>query len=216
MVLDILNLHIKKEEIVGLVGNNGQGKSTLLKLILDLAKPTQGRVLINGRDVRQDEEWKKNTGSYLDESYLINFLKVEEYFDFIAFLNGLGSAILNDRLARFAPFFREEIMKKNKFISDYSTGGKAKIGIAAAFLANPSLVILDEPFSHLDPSSQDFLKLFIKEYASSQGATFIISSHQIEAIAEISTRVLLLDKGCILNDISDSNEALPILKRYFF
>lgn len=212
IVLDIPSLHIKRGEVAGLVGNNGQGKSTLLKLILDLIKPSKGQAFLNRKNVREYEGWKEFTGSYLDESYLISYLKVEEYFDFIAFLNEVDNQTLKIRLSLFDDFFKGEIMQQKKYIGDFSTGNKCKIGIAAAFLNRPKLIIFDEPFAHLDPSSQNFLKFFIKQYQSSEGATFFISSHQIEAVTEVSDRIIVLEKGRIISDIQNNEDSLGLIK----
>lgn len=203
--LNIASLSIDDGQVVGLIGNNGQGKTTLLKLILDLTKPTSGQVLINGSDVGETEDWKRITGSYMNEGYLIEYLKVEEYFSFIGFLNNLDKNELNKRILRFEDFFRGEVLKQKKYIRDFSSGNKCKIGIAAAFIPNPSLIILDEPFAHLDPYSLAFAKSFFKEYAATNRATFIISSHQIDMISSLATRVIVLQSGLVINDISEGN-----------
>ncbi len=212
-VLNINELKISKGQVVGVVGNNGQGKSTLFKLILDLILPTNGSVLINGLNVKQSDDWKAYTGAFLDQSFLIDFLTPEEYFDFIAHLNKIPTIEISKRLSRFCLFFNNEILGTNKYISDFSTGNQSKIGIAASFLGNPSLVILDEPFAHLDPLSVSFLKTFIKEYAISHHATFLISSHQLDTISSISDRIIVLEKGKILGDmIKDSISLTDLYK----
>src|SRR4051794_33012803 len=100
-VINISSLEIQAGECVGLVGNNGAGKSTLFRLILDLIKPTEGEVFSKGSNVRNTEEWKTYTGSYLDENFLIDFLTPEEYLEFISKLHGLSGAEFLERLNQF-------------------------------------------------------------------------------------------------------------------
>ncbi|MBX3257034.1 MAG: ABC transporter ATP-binding protein [Chitinophagaceae bacterium] len=210
-VLNIPFLLIEDGQVVGLTGNNGQGKSTLLKLILDLTKPASGQVLINQADVRKTENWKSFTGSYLNESYLIDYLRVEEYFSFIGFLNNINKEEQDKRIARFEDFFRGDILNQSKYIRDFSTGNKCKIGIAAAFLSNPKIVFLDEPFAHLDPYSVGFVKAFFKEYTTSNQATLLISSHQLNIVCAISTRVIVLKAGNVVGDIINENVDIDVL-----
>ncbi|MGA0384778.1 MAG: ATP-binding cassette domain-containing protein, partial [Flavobacteriaceae bacterium] len=150
-VLSIDQLDLQAGEIIGLVGNNGAGKTTFFSLLLDLIKPTTGCIENQGVQVDQSEAWKKETAAFIDENFLIGYLTAEEYFDFIAGLRGVSSSELEVLLSQFHPFFNEEILGNKKYIRDYSKGNQKKIGIAAAFIGTPQLVILDEPFANLDP-----------------------------------------------------------------
>lgn len=214
--LDIKQLQIAEESIVGLVGNNGAGKTTMLRLILDLCKANSGSVLSAGKDVSKFEEWKEYTGSFLDSGYLIEFLKPEEYFTLIGELNHISKEDLQVRLSKFDPFMNGEILGKKKLIKNYSAGNKQKIGIVAAMITNPKVLLLDEPFNFLDPSSQMEMLRLLRDLNKEFGTTMILSSHNIELVSEISSRIVLLEKGIVKKDISaTAGEAIEELRTYF-
>jgi ABC-2 type transport system ATP-binding protein len=214
--LDIKQLQIAETSIVGLVGNNGAGKTTMLRLILDLCKANSGSVLSAGKDVSKFEEWKEYTGSFLDSGYLIEFLKPEEYFTLIGELNHISKEDLQVRLSKFDAFMNGEILGKKKLIKNYSAGNKQKIGIVAAMITNPKVLLLDEPFNFLDPSSQMEMLRLLRELNKEFGTTMILSSHNIELVSEISSRIILLEKGMVKKDISASaDEAIEELRTYF-
>lgn len=214
--LDIKQLQITEGSIVGLVGNNGAGKTTMLRLILDLCKANSGTVLSAGKDVSKFEEWKEYTGSFLDSSYLIEFLKPEEYFTLIGELNHISKEDLQVRLSKFDAFMNGEILGKKKLIKNYSAGNKQKIGIVAAMITNPKVLLLDEPFNFLDPSSQMEMLRLLRDLNKEFGTTMILSSHNIELVSEISSRIVLLEKGIVKKDISASaDEAIEELRTYF-
>lgn len=214
--LDIKQLQIKEGSIIGLVGNNGAGKTTMLRLILDLCKANSGSVLSAGKDVSKFEEWKEYTGSFLDSGYLIEFLKPEEYFTLIGELNHISKEDLQVRLSKFDAFMNGEILGKKKLIKNYSAGNKQKIGIVAAMIVNPKVLLLDEPFNFLDPSSQMEMLRLLRDLNKEFGTTMILSSHNIELVSEISSRIILLEKGMVKKDISASaDEAIEELRTYF-
>ena len=214
--LDIKQLQIAEGSIVGLVGNNGAGKTTMLRLILDLCKANSGSVLSAGKDVSKFEEWKEYTGSFLDSGYLIEFLKPEEYFNLIGELNHISKEDLQVRLSKFDTFMNGEILGKKKLIKNYSAGNKQKIGIVAAMITNPKVLLLDEPFNFLDPSSQMEMLRLLRDLNKEFGTTMILSSHNIELVSEISSRIILLEKGMVKKDISASaDEAIEELRTYF-
>lgn len=214
--LDIKQLQIAEESIVGLVGNNGAGKTTMLRLILDLCKANSGTVLSKGKDVSKTEDWKEYTGSFLDSGYLIDFLTPEEYFTLIGELNHISKEDLQVRLSKFDAFMNGEILGKKKLIKNYSAGNKQKIGIVAAMITNPKVLLLDEPFNFLDPSSQMEMLRLLRDLNKEFGTTMILSSHNIELVSEISSRIILLEKGMVKKDISASaDEAIEELRTYF-
>lgn len=214
--LDIKQLQIAEGSIVGLVGNNGAGKTTMLRLILDLCKANSGTVLSKGKDVSKTEDWKEYTGSFLDSGYLIDFLTAEEYFKLIAELNHITKEDLQLRLSKFDAFMNGEILGKKKIIKNYSAGNRQKIGIVAAMIVNPKVLLLDEPFNFLDPSSQMEMLRLLRELNKEFGTTMILSSHNIELVSEISSRIILLEKGMVKKDISASaDEAIEELRTYF-
>lgn len=225
VAVDINQLQIDKGTILGLVGNNGAGKTTLFRLALDLLKADAGEVVMtfddgNGTsfstDVRVDEEWKKYVGAYIDSSFLIDFLTPEEYFEFIAKVCGIGKEELNKRLEVFSAFMNGEILGQKKLIRSLSAGNKQKIGIISALLNNPKLVILDEPFNFLDPSSQNLLKRCLVDYNRNTGAAIVVSSHNLSHTIDISTRIVVMEHGKIVKDLDNSHEETRTeLEEYF-
>ena len=227
--VDIRNFTINDGEIIGLVGNNGAGKTTLFRLMLDLLKADEGNVKMfpnkqqaENEDIPSEinpsvsEDWKMLTGAYIDNSFLIDFLTAEEYFEFIGKVSGLSKQQTEERLKDFEHFMNGEVLGQKKYIRDFSAGNKQKVGIIAALLNRPQLVVLDEPFNFLDPSSQNQLKRLITEFNQSTGATVLISSHNLQHTVEISTRVALLEHGVIINDFDNTDgKAEEKLEEYF-
>ena len=213
---DIPQLSIGSGEIIGLVGNNGAGKTTLFRLLLDLLKPDQGNVTLDNIDVQKSEDWKTFTGAYIDNGFLIDFLTPEEYFSFIGKVSSLTEEEVNERSSAFEQFTGGEVFGRNVLIRNLSAGNKQKVGIISALITRPRLLILDEPFNFLDPSSQNLLKHIIKEYREATGATIIISSHNLTHTIDISTRILLMEHGEIKRDITDiTPESVEALNDYF-
>lgn len=215
VVLDISLLEIPKSECFGLVGNNGAGKTTLFRIMLDLVRATSGTVEINGKDISKSEGWKRITGSYLDEHMLLSYLTPDEYFHTLRKIYSLSEADLHLHLAKFDEFFNDEIVGKKKFIRDLSKGNLKKVGIAAALMGSPEVVFLDEPFENLDPSSQIRLKKLILQEKETSQVTFLISSHDLTHVTDICDRIVLLEKGKIINDIRDKFAMMAELDAYF-
>ena len=214
--VDIPELTINKGDLLGLVGNNGAGKTTLLRLLLDLTCPDSGTVSLNGINPRQSEDWKSWTGSYLDEGYLIDYLTPDEYFEFIAKIDGISSSELKDRFTPMERFANGEIFHERKYICSFSAGNKQKIGIVAALINQPQLLILDEPFNFLDPSSQNILKQLLTNYNSRHGATILLSSHNLQHTVEVSSRIVLLEHGKIIKDLPNTEGSADAeLEDYF-
>jgi ABC-2 type transport system ATP-binding protein len=214
-VVEIQTLQIEKGESFGLVGNNGAGKTTLFRMLLDLVRPTTGEILFNNKNVQANDEWKHYVGSFLDENFLISYLTPDEYFSFVGELHNYGVEDLKIFLAPFEDFFNSEIIGKKKYIRDLSKGNIKKVGIVAALLGQPEIVILDEPFENLDPTSQIRLKdLIVKEYKN-RNTTFLISSHDLNHVTEICNRIVLMEKGKVINDMKGGQQALVELENYF-
>jgi len=214
-VLNIDHLEIPEGQIFGLVGNNGAGKTTFFSLLLDLIQPTTGSIFNNEITVGQSEEWKAFTSSFIDESFLIGYLRPEEYFYFIGDLRKQNKADVDSLLANFGDFFHDEILGKRKYLRDLSKGNQKKVGIVAALIGNPKVVILDEPFANLDPTTQIRLKKIIKELTASGDITFLISSHDLIHITGVCERIVVLDKGVLVKDIFTSPATLQELETYF-
>lgn len=215
VVNDIGQLGISQNESFGLVGNNGAGKTTLFRMILDLIRPTSGSVKINGTDVQGNDEWKHFVGSYLDENFLIPYLTPEEYFKFVGKLHNYSEADLVAFYAKFEELFHGEIIGTKKFIGDLSKGNLKKVGIAAAFMGNPQVIILDEPFENLDPTSQIRLKDLLKRERAQRGITYLISSHDLNHVTDVCERIVILEKGKVIKDLKGSANALVELEEYF-
>lgn len=214
-VLQINELKIPKGQSFGLVGNNGAGKTTFFSLLLDLIQPSSGNITSNEVVVNESEEWKPFTSSFIDESFLIGYLTAEEYFYFIGELRGQNKADVDKLLAKFEDFFHGEILQQKKYLRDLSKGNQKKAGIVAALIGNPEIVILDEPFANLDPTTQIRLKQIIKELATEKNTTILISSHDLIHVTEVCERIVVLDKGETVKDIKTSEATLQELESYF-
>jgi len=215
IVLNIPELTIEKGEIFGLVGNNGAGKTTMFNIVLDLITASKGQVISNGILVRESEDWKDFTGAFIDESFLIGYLSAEEYFSFIGGLRKMSKVEINGFLQSYHDFFNGEILGKKKFIRDFSKGNQKKAGIIAAFMGKPEVIVLDEPFANLDPSSQYKLRKLIKDFAAQNGTTFLISDHTLDNIADVSTRLIILEKGKIVRDVAKTETTLQEVEAFF-
>ena len=214
-VLNVASIEIPTGQSFGLVGNNGAGKTTLFNILLDLIRPTTGSITNHKIIVNQSEDWKKFTGSFIDESFLIGYLTAEEYFDFIGDLRGMNKADVKSFLTQFDDFFNGEIIGKKKYLRDLSKGNQKKAGIVAALMGNPKVVILDEPFANLDPTTQIRLKTIIKKLTENRDITVLISSHDLTHVTEVCERIVVLDKGIVVKDIETSTETLEELESYF-
>ncbi|MFS4415405.1 ABC transporter ATP-binding protein [Maribacter sp. 2307ULW6-5] len=214
-VLNIEALEIPKGQSFGLVGNNGAGKTTLFSLLLDLIQPTTGHIDNNGVRVDESEAWKPFTSAFIDETFLIGYLTPEEYFYFIGELRECNRADVNALLAQFQDFFHGEILGQRKYLRDLSKGNQKKVGIVASFIGNPEVVILDEPFANLDPTTQIRLKSIIKELAAREGVTVLVSSHDLMHVTEVCERIVVLNKGVIVKDIKTSAATLKELEAFF-
>ncbi len=212
-VLDIPHLVINEGDLIGLVGNNGAGKTTSFSIMLDLIHPFEGVVTSKDNDVSKDENWKTYTSSFLDESYLIDFLTPDEYFSFVGSLYNWNQADIDAFLTPYEEFLNDEIIGKKKYIRDLSKGNQKKVGLIAAFMGEPEVIILDEPFSNLDPTSQNRLKKIIAEIAKNK--TVVISSHDLNHVIDVCKRILVMEKGLIIKDLEISDEAINEVQDYF-
>ena len=214
-VLSIENLEFPKGQTIGLVGNNGAGKTTLFSLILDLIEPSSGFVSIDGEKVDESESWKNKVCAFIDETFLIGYLTPEEYFYFLGELRGQSKANVDEFLKNFTDFFNGEILNAKKYIRDLSKGNMKKVGIIGALIGTPAIIILDEPFANLDPSTQIKLKNLIRDWSQNLDSTFLISSHDLAHTTEVCERIVVINKGELVKDIQTSPETLRDLEQYF-
>ena len=227
---DIPSFTVNKGDILGLVGNNGAGKTTLFRLLLDLLKADDGHVtyifpapqdeetVANTIDINpaESEAWKQHVGAYIDDGFLIDFLTPEEYFAFLGKVSGIKQAEVEERLKVYERFANGEVFGHKKLIRNLSAGNKMKVGIISALFRHPEIVILDEPFNFLDPTSQVLLKHLLRDYARQNGSTVIISSHNLQHTIDISTRIALLEHGQIIRDLpNNEGSATAELQEYF-
>lgn len=214
-VLNIPSIQIRNGESFGLVGNNGAGKTTFFRLILDLIEASSGEVRVDGEKVARRDEWKSKVGSFLDESFLIDFLTPEEYFAFTAKVYLKSEGDIAAFLESMKDFFNGEILGSGKLIRDLSKGNQKKTGIAAALISDPQILILDEPFTALDPTSQIRLKRMLNELKTNRNMTMLISSHDLNHVTEVCDRIVVLERGLVVKDIHTSENTLKELESYF-
>ena len=215
IVLNLPALRINKGEMFGLVGNNGAGKTTFFRCLLDLIRPSAGIARLKDEPVQGGENWKSYTGSYLDEGFLIDYLTPEEYFDFLGKTHRMSKDDVTEFICNMVAFFNDEIIGKKKYIRDFSKGNQKKIGIAAAMMGNPEILILDEPFTNLDPSSQLRLRRMLLEMNEKLGTTMLISSHDLMHVTEVCSRIVALHKGIAVHDLQTNENTLRELEAFF-
>ena len=215
LVLDIAELNIPKGQSFGLVGNNGAGKTTYFSLLLDLINPSTGTITNNDIVVSQSEDWKPFTSAFIDETFLIGYLTPEEYFYFIGDLRGQNKADVDALTSKFEDFFNGEIIGKKKYLRDLSKGNQKKAGIVAALIGNPEVIILDEPFANLDPTTQIRLKQILKDLAEKQGVTVLVSSHDLMHVTDVCERIVVLEKGEVIKDLETNPTTLKELEAHF-
>jgi ABC-2 type transport system ATP-binding protein len=214
-VLNIPALEIPSGQSFGLVGNNGAGKTTFFSLVLDLIRPTTGSVSSNDKQVEESEHWKEYTGSYLDDRNLITFLTPEEYLAFVGSLHGYDGRQLTEFYDGLGQFFHGEVLGVHKYVRDLSSGNQKKVGIAASLIGEPTVLVLDEPFPHLDPSSAIRLKRILQDLHQKRNVTMLISSHDLNHITEVCERIVVLEKGNIVRDLKTDDRTLETLRSYF-
>ena len=215
MVLNMPALEIPKGQSFGLVGNNGAGKTTFFSLLLDLIQPSSGHIINNNVQVDTSEAWKPFTSAFIDESFLIGYLTAEEYFYFIGDLRGQNKADVDGLLKKHEEFFNGEILNSKKYLRDLSKGNMKKVGIIATLIGNPEVIILDEPFANLDPTTVNRLKIIIKELAENPNVTVLVSSHDLVHTVVVCNRIVALSLGEVVKDIQTSPETLKELDAFF-
>jgi|WetSurMetagenome_2_1015567.scaffolds.fasta_scaffold76911_2 ABC-2 type transport system ATP-binding protein len=215
-VLNIKEFHSENSEIIGLAGNNGAGKTTFLKLLLDLILPDCGEIFSNKKLITRSEHWKNYTGSFIDDDFLVQFLTPKEFFSLIGDIYKISKNILKSRISLYTDFLNFDLNQK-KYIREYSTGNKYKIGIVSTLITKPEVVIFDEPFNYLDPTSQIQLVSILRRYNSDENALIILSSHDLSHLTEICSRIILIENGAFIKDINNSDSKITYeeLKGYF-
>ena len=190
-VIKDLSMEVREGSIFGFLGPNGAGKTTTMRMILDIIRPDSGRITWNGKDVR--EVPRRNWGYLPEERGLYPKVEVEEQLVFLARLNGLSKSAAREQLDEWLERFQITEYRKMK-VEELSKGNQQKIQFLATILHDPLILIMDEPFSALDPVNANLLKEALLEMHR-RGKTMIFSTHQLEQVEELCEDVLIIDKG---------------------
>ena len=192
-----VSFEIRRGEILGYLGPNGSGKSTTVKILTGLIEPTSGRVLLDGKNVRQDlNTYKRVLGYVPEEPFLYTHLSGREYLQLIGRLRQLPSQVLNKRIDAILEIF-DLTASRHMAMASYSKGMRQKVLLSAALLHNPEILILDEPFSGLDVTAAQILKGLLKALAA-EGKMIFYSSHVLEVVERVCDRVLILHQSRVV------------------
>ncbi len=190
--LKALDLEIRRGEVFGLLGPNGSGKTTTIKLLLGLLFPTSGQALVFGKE-STDVAKNERLGYLPEESYLYRFLNAEETLEFYGRLFDMPAAVRRQRAAELITMVGLDQAKKRQ-LKEYSKGMARRIGLAQALINDPELILLDEPTSGLDPiGTREMKDLILKLKA--QGKTVIMSSHLLADVQDVCDRIAILHQG---------------------
>lgn len=199
-----LNLEVEDGEIMGIIGHNGAGKSTTLKMIVGLVSPTSGNVEVMGRDMAKESTYVKRFIGYLpEESPLYENMTVTEYLTFFSELYKMPKRETEERIDVLLGSLK--LPERDRLTGELSKGMKRKVTIARTLLHNPSLLILDEPNAGLDPLTSFFIINYLKSLKD-QGKTILLSAHNLFHVEYICDRVAILKNGRLV--VCDSMEAI--------
>lgn len=197
--LDGVSFSVERGEVLGLLGPNASGKSTLMKIIVGILKPDTGNIQVLGTDVGTDSITVKKTVGYVPESpRLYEFLSGTEYLDFIADIHGLDPNTKHERVSEFLKALDLE-GRENELINGYSQGMKQKLAIIAGLLHRPQLLVLDEPLNSLDPRTARIVKDLIHKLRD-DGVPTIFSTHVLDIADAICDRVVIMSSGRVLEE----------------
>lgn len=198
-----VSFHLEAGKIVGYVGPNGSGKSTTVKILTGLLEPNDGKVLFEGRNIRDNLESYRTAFGYVpEEAHVYTHLSGLEYLQLVGRLRGMEERLIALKANRFLTLLGLESWRHSP-ISLYSKGMKQKVLIAAALLHDPKLLVFDEPLSGLDVVSSRLFKDLLQELAA-EGKAILYISHVLEIVEQICDRVIVIAKGHILADASPS------------
>ena len=202
--LDGLTFSVKAEEFIALVGNNGSGKSTTIKTLCNLIPYNYGSIIIFNKKITPFfVSYRSRIGVFLSEPILINEFSPLEYLRFVCKFQGINADETESRGREILDLFTINASTRKK-IGDYSSGDKVKISLAASIIHNPELLILDEPFIHLDIKSLDIILNLLLSFKGKK--TLFITSHNLDLIYNLCERILIMDGGHIIDDISNSKQ----------
>ena len=189
-----LSLHIKPGEIYGFIGHNGAGKTTTLRSVVGIQQFDQGEILIAGKSNQEDPLACKKVIAYIpDNSDLYEFMTGYKYLNFVADIYGVDSILRQESIQKYGDLF-EITQDLGQPISTYSHGMKQKLAIIAAWMHNPQLIIMDEPFVGLDPKASHLLKGMMREVCEKNGAIFF-STHVLEVAEKLCDKIAIIKNG---------------------
>ena len=202
LVVDDLNLSIESGEIVGFLGLNGAGKTTTMRMLLGLIKPTSGECYIQGNKVDQNNlEVLNEIGYIIETPYSYPDLTVQENLEIVSTLRGIRNKEVVDWVTEKLKLKQY----KDKQVKHLSLGNIARLGIAKAIIHKPKILILDEPTNGLDPFGVIEVRELLKELANNLGTTVLISSHKLEEISKIATRIVIIHEGRLIREVESKD-----------
>ena len=210
LVVDDLNLSIRSGEIVGFLGLNGAGKTTTMRMLLGLIKPTSGECYIQGNKVDQyNLEVLNEIGYIIETPYSYPDLTVQENLEIVSTLRGIRNKDVIDWVTEKLKLDQY----KDKQVKHLSLGNIARLGIAKAIIHKPKILILDEPTNGLDPFGVIEVRELLKELANNLGTTVLISSHKLEEISKVATRIVIIHEGRLIREVESKELDLYLEKK---
>jgi ABC-2 type transport system ATP-binding protein len=213
--VDGLSLSLEPGTFLGLLGRNGAGKSTTLKMVTGLLKPSSGRIRVLGRDLEAEPlAVKRLIGAMPEDMALLDMLTGPQYLRFVGRMYGLEDALIDQRRAELFDTLDLDAGPK-LLISEYSFGMKKKVALCAALLHGPQVVFLDEPFEGIDPVTSRTIK-DILQHLQQRGVTLVLTSHILEVVEKLCPLIAILDEGRLkgfgpLEDLKQGDESLEQL-----
>lgn len=196
--VDRVSLHVKKGEIYGLIGRNGAGKTTILKMLSGLARPSEGEISLFGKDGKETKELRGRIGTLIENPGIYANMSAYENLKIKCLAMGVQDKNVIGEVLKIVGL--EKTGKKR--VKNFSLGMKQRLGIALALIGNPDLVILDEPINGLDPQGIVEIREVIEVLNKEQGITFIISSHILEELSKIATKYGIIHNGVLLQEMT--------------
>ncbi|MBE0689539.1 MAG: ABC transporter ATP-binding protein [Anaerolineae bacterium] len=196
LAVDKLDLQVEAGQVYGFLGPNGAGKTTTIRILLDLVRPTSGEARLFGQPTRQVHEVLRRVGALVEGATFYPYLSGRKNLEVLARTGGCYDASRIDRLIHQVGMSD----RANRRAGGYSTGMKQRLGIAAALLSDPELIILDEPTNGLDPAGIQEMRRFIGALVKEQGKTVFLSSHMLGEVEQVCDRVAIINKGHIVRE----------------
>jgi ABC-2 type transport system ATP-binding protein len=197
VALSDVSLEVRPGEVLGLLGPNGAGKSTLMKIVVGILRPTSGSVNVDGHDIVKNPERAKKAVGYLPENpSLYTALTVSEFLRFVGKIRAVDDVALEERIHESLKTFSLE-EKSGALLGSLSKGMKQKVALIAAAIHDPSILVMDEPLTALDPKTQIFVNNWILSLGK-KGKTVLLSTHNLEIVQNYATRIAIIDRGSII------------------